>query len=45
MAWDVCDCAICLALHQDIVRLRARIAALRQFAQANYTTTITVSLP
>jgi hypothetical protein len=42
-AGDACGCAVCLALHQDIVRLRARVAALRQFAQANYTMTISGS--
>ncbi len=41
---DACDCAICLALRQDIVRLWARVAALREFAQGNYTMTITGSL-
>jgi hypothetical protein len=45
MGGDVCDRAIYLALHQDIVRLRARVAVLCQFAQANYTMTITRSLP
>ena len=30
MGGDVCDCAICFALHQGIVRLRACVAALRE---------------